>query len=215
MPSVGHCGFRFLIDRGTEQMADRILVFYGSYRFNRMGIRLADFLVAGLRERGSDTELIDAKAVGLPILERMYKEYPRSTAPVAMEELAGKIRAADGFVFVTGEYNWGMQPGLKNLTDHFLEEWFWRPAAIASYSAGRLSGARAATAWHGTLSEMGMVVVSSTLAVGPISQSLSADGKPIGEGGAQLERAFPRFADDLAWWVAAAKAQRARKPPPY
>jgi hypothetical protein len=31
----------------------------------------------------------------------------------------------------------------------FLEEWFWRPAAIVSYSAGRVSGARAATAWHG------------------------------------------------------------------
>jgi NAD(P)H-dependent FMN reductase len=200
---------------GTKPMADRILVFYGSYRFDRMGIRLADFLVAGLRERGSDTELIDAKAVGLPMLERMYKEYPHGTAPHAMEELAGKIRAADGFVFVTGEYNWGMQPGLKNLTDHFLEEWFWRPAAIASYSAGRLSGARAATAWHGTLSEMGMVVVSSTLAVGPIAQSITEEGKPIGEGGKQLERAFPRFADDLAWWVEAAKAQRARKPPPY
>jgi NAD(P)H-dependent FMN reductase len=164
-------------------MADRILVFYGSYRFDRMGIRLADFLVAGLRDRGNDTELIDAKAVGLPILERMYKEYPRGTAPAAMQELAQKIRAADGFVFVTGEYNWGMQPGLKNLTDHFLEEWYWRPAAIASYSAGRLSGARAATAWHGTLSEMGMVIVSSTLAVGPISQSISAEGKPIGEAG--------------------------------
>jgi NAD(P)H-dependent FMN reductase len=196
-------------------MTDRILVLYGSYRFNRMGIRLADFLVAGLRDRGSDTELIDAKGVGLPILERMYKEYPRGTAPVAMETLAEKIRAADGFVFVTGEYNWGVQPGLKNLTDHFLEEWFWRPAAIASYSAGRLSGARAATAWHGTLSEMGMVVVSSTLAVGPIAQSISADGKPIGEAGKQLERAFPRFADDLAWWVEAARAQRARRPPPY
>ena len=196
-------------------MADRILVFYGSYRFDRMGIRLADFLVAGLRDRGNDAELIDAKAVGLPILERMYKEYPRGTAPAALEELAEKIRAADGFVFVTGEYNWGVQPGLKNLTDHFLEEWFWRPAAIASYSAGRLSGARAATAWHGTLSEMGMVVVSSTLAVGPISQTISAEGKPIGEAGKQLERAFPRFAGDLAWWVEAARAQRARTPPPY
>jgi NAD(P)H-dependent FMN reductase len=196
-------------------MADRILVLYGSYRFDRTGIRLADFLVAGLRDRGNDTELIDAKAVGLPILERMYKEYPRGTAPAAMEALAEKIRAADGFVFVTGEYNWGMQPGLKNLTDHFLEEWYWRPAAIASYSAGRLSGARAATAWHGTLSEMGMVVISSTLAVGPISQSISAEGKPVGEAGKQLEHAFPRFADDLAWWIEAAKAQRARKPPPY
>jgi NAD(P)H-dependent FMN reductase len=196
-------------------MDHRILVFYGSYRSDRMGIRLANFVVEGLSGRGDEVELVDAKAVGLPMLDRMYKEYPKGAVPAVLEELAGKIRDADGFVFISGEYNWGIQPGLKNLTDHFLEEWFWRPAAIASYSAGRFSGARAATAWHGTLSEMGMVVISSTIAVGPISQTLSDEGKPVGEAGKALERAFPRFAEDLDWWVEAAKAQRARKPPPY
>jgi NAD(P)H-dependent FMN reductase len=196
-------------------MTHRILVLYGSYRSDRMGIRLAQFMVEGLRARGCDVELIDAKAVGLPMLDRMYKEHPKGAAPAALEALAGKIRDADGFVFISGEYNWGIQPGLKNLTDHFLEEWFWRPAAIASYSAGRLGGARASTAWHGTLSEMGMVVISSTIGVGPIAQILSPEGKPVGEGGAVLERTFPRFADDLAWWMEAAKAQRARKKPPY
>jgi NAD(P)H-dependent FMN reductase len=196
-------------------MTHRILVFYGSYRSDRMGIRLANFVVENLTGRGDDVELIDAKAVGLPMLDRMYKEYPKGQAPAALEKLASQIRGADGFVFVTGEYNWGIQPGLKNLTDHFLEEWFWRPAAIASYSAGRLSGARAATAWHGTLSEMGMVVISSTIAVGPIAQALSAAGEPIGEGGKALEHAFLRFADDLMWWMEAAKLQRERKRPPY
>ena len=196
-------------------MSHRILVLYGSYRSDRMGIRLAQFVVEGFRARGDDVALIDAKELGLPMLDRMYKEYKQGEAPAALENLAGQIREADGFVFITGEYNWGVQPGLKNLTDHFLEEWFWRPAAIASYSAGRFAGARAATAWHGTLSEMGMVVVSSTIAAGPIAQSLSADGKPIGEGGKALEHAFPRFADDLSWWVEAAKAQRAKKKPPY
>jgi NAD(P)H-dependent FMN reductase len=196
-------------------MSNRILVFYGSYRSDRLGIRMAQFVVEGLRGRGQDVELIDAKAVDLPMLDRMYKEYPKGEAPKRLETLAAQIRKADGFVFITGEYNWGVQPGLKNLTDHFLEEWFWRPAAIASYSAGRFSGARAGLAWHGTLSEMGMVVISSTIAAGPISQTLSVDGKPTGEGGKALERAFPRFADDLLWWVEAAKAQRARKAPPY
>jgi NAD(P)H-dependent FMN reductase len=196
-------------------MAYRILVFYGSYRSDRMGIRLADFLVERLRGRGDDVALIDAREVGLPMLDRMYKEYPKGQAPERLEKLAGQIRDADGFVFVTGEYNWGIQPGLKNLTDHFLEEWFWRPAAIASYSAGRIAGARAATAWHGTLSEMGMVVISSTIAVGQIAQALSTAGQPIGEGGKALEHMFARFADDLAWWVEAAKAQRAKRKPPY
>ncbi len=193
----------------------RILVFYGSYRSDRMGIRLADFLVSRFRGRGDDAELIDAKAVDLPMLDRMYKEHKPGAAPPALEALAGKIKAADAFVFVTGEYNWGMQPGLKNLTDHFLEEWFWRPAAIASYSAGKFSGVRAGTTWHGTLAEMGMVVISSTLAVGPISETLDADGAPIGKSGEVLSRFFDRFADDLAWWAEAAKAQRAKKPPPY
>ena len=196
-------------------MPDHVLVFYGSYRRDRMGIRLADFVVSGLAARGADAELIDAREVALPMLDRMYKEYQPGSAPPALEQLAAKIKAADAFVFVTGEYNWGMQPGLKNLTDHVLEEWFWRPAAIASYSAGRIAGARSSLAWHGTLSEMGMIVVSSTLAVGPIAEALDAGAKPIGDGGRALERAFPRFADDLGWWTEAAKSQRARKAPPY
>lgn len=196
-------------------MSDRILVFYGSYRRDRMGIRLADFIVGGLRARGADVELIDAQEVGLPILDRMYQEHKPGEAPAAMEALAQKIKAADAFVFVTGEYNWGPQPGLKNLTDHFLEEWFWRPAAIASYSAGRIAGARSSFCWHAILSEMGMVVISSALAVGPISETLNAEAEPIGVGGEGLKKAFQRFADDLAWWTEAAKAQRANKAPPY
>jgi NAD(P)H-dependent FMN reductase len=196
-------------------VGNRILVFYGSYRIDRKGIRLADFAVRRLRDRGDDAELIDAKEIGLPMLDRMLKEYPPGAAPAALQNLGARIREADAFLFVTGEYNWGMQPGLKNLTDHFLEEWFWRPAAIASYSAGRLSGTRASYAWHNTLSEMGMVVISSTLTVGPILQTLDAAGEPLGEPGTALERAFPLFADDLAWWTEAAKAQRARRAPPY
>jgi len=192
-----------------------ILVFYGSYRSDRIGIRLAKFVVDGFAARGESVELIDAKEVGLPIIDRMYKEHPKGQAPAAMEALAQKIRAADAFVFVTGEYNWGVQPGLKNLTDHFLEEWFWRPAAIASYSPGRLGGARVNSTWHANLSEMGMVVISSTLTIGTLGQVIDAEGKPVGDAGAIQHKAFTRFADDLAWWTEAAKAQRAKKKPPY
>ncbi|MGL4314675.1 MAG: NADPH-dependent FMN reductase [Sphingomonas sp.] len=196
-------------------MSLKLLVLYGSYRRDRTGLRLADYAVRQLDARGHHAELIDAQAIGLPMLDRMYKEYPPGEAPAAMAALAGKIREADGFVFVTGEYNWGMQPGLKNLTDHYLEEWFWRPAGIISYSAGRLAGARGGLAWHGTLSEMGMVVISSTVTVGNITQALDHDAMPTGDGGAALEATFPRFAADLEWWAHAARAQRAAVAPPY
>jgi NAD(P)H-dependent FMN reductase len=196
-------------------MAPSLLVLYGSYRSDRAGIRLARFLVSGFAARGARAELVDAREVGLPMLDRMYKEHPPGTAPEAFETLAAKIRGADGFVFVAGEYNWGVQPGLKNLTDHFLEEWFWRPAAIASYSAGRLAGARSNFVWHGILSEMGMVAISSTLMVGPVAAALDDVGTTMGEGGAALERAFPRFAADLEWWMEASRRQREHRAPPY
>jgi NAD(P)H-dependent FMN reductase len=196
-------------------MSNKVLVFYGSYRRDRKGIRLANFVVAQLKSRGDDAELIDAKAFDLPMLDRMYKEYAPGQAPAAMEALATKIKKADAFVFVTGEYNWGVQPGLKNLTDHFLEEWFWRPVAIASYSGGRLGGVRSSLAWRSILSEMGLIVVSSTLAVGPIERTLDENGEPVGEPGSILMQAFPRFSDDLIWWAEAAKAQRLRQTPPY
>lgn len=196
-------------------MSRHILVFYGSYRRDRQGIKLARWLVQAINDRGDLAELIDAREVNFPMLDRMYKEYPKGEAPAAMEELATRIRAADGFLFVTGEYNWGPQPGLKNLTDHFLEEWFWRPAAIACYSAGPWSGVRAMMGWRDILGEMGMAVISSILPVGRIGGAFDADGKPTGDDGARLEKSFPRFADDLDWWIDAAKVQRAAKAPPY
>ena len=55
----------------------------------------------------------------------------------------------------------------------------------------------------------------STLAVSQIADALDANCQPIGALGEALQQAFPRFADDLAWWTEAAKAQRARKLPPY
>jgi NAD(P)H-dependent FMN reductase len=196
-------------------MSKNVLVLYGSYREPRFGIRLAGYVTSRLAGRGMQPELIDARDVGLPMLKRMYKEYPKGTAPEAMETLAKKIKSADGFVFICGEYNWGVQPGLKNLTDHFLEEWFTRPAAIATYSLQRAGGARAGYSWHAILNEMGMVVVPSAITVGPITEALDEQGHPIGESGKYLDKVFPRFADDLLWWMDAASAQRLKAPPPY
>jgi NAD(P)H-dependent FMN reductase len=203
------------VHRYNGVMANHFLVLYGSYRRDRQGIALAQWLVDAINARGDSAELIDAQAVGLPMLDRMYKEYADGEAPPAMAELAAKIRAADGFIIVAGEYNWSVQPGLKNLTDHFLEEWFWRPAAIVGYSAGPFAGMRAMLHWRAILGEMGMAVISSVLAVPHIGGVFDADGQPQGGDGERLVKHFPRFGDDLAWWAEAAKAQKAKAKPPY
>jgi hypothetical protein len=62
---------------------------------------------------------------------------------------------------------------------------------------------------------MGMLVVSSTPAIGPIEEALDDHGQPTGELGRSLGPALSKFLEDLAWWAEAAKAQRARRELPY
>lgn len=186
-------------------MALDILVLYGSYRRGRMGIRLADYMIRGFQQLGHKAELIDAMAAGLPMLDLRYSDYQPGEAPAAMVALAERLSAADAFVFIAGEYNRGVQPGLKNLTDHFLKEFDRRPAGIASYSMGRFAGVNSHAAWTVTLNAMGMAVIPERLSVGQIADTLDAEARPQGESGAALERGFANFARSLAYWGEAVK----------
>lgn len=189
-------------------MSRDFLIFYGSYRQDRQGIHLANWLVDQFRLAGDKAELVDARMVDLPMLDQRLSDYAEGEAPAQMLHLARRISEADGFIFVTGEYNGGVQPGLKNLVDHFLPEFSQRPAAIASYSAGPFAGLRAAQDWRIILGALGMVVTPNSLGLARIHQAFDAHGVPIGDDGTRLARAFGRFAADLRFWTDAAKSQR-------
>lgn len=193
-------------------MSRKILIFYGSYRSQRQGIHLANFLVNQCSALGDSAQLVDAKAIDLPMLDQRFSDYAEGEAPPAMAALAQQIREADGFIFVVGEYNGGIQPGLKNLVDHYLPEFRRRPAAIASYSAGPFSGLRAAQDWRITLGALGMVVTPNSLGLARINQAFDDQGQPIGEDGSRLGRGFAGFIEDLHFWADAAKAQASAQP---
>jgi NAD(P)H-dependent FMN reductase len=107
-----------------------------------VGIRVVRFLGAAQGRRGHAVTIVDAAEKRLPLLDRMYKEYGHGSAPPVLEDLAQLYRKVDGFAIVGGEYNNGIPPALKNLLDHFLEEYFFRPSAIVCYSAGQFGGVR-------------------------------------------------------------------------
>ncbi len=183
----------------------KIVAIYGSVRTARQGIKAARFAVRQLTERGHDVTLVDPLEVQLPLLDRMYKEYAAGTAPDGLERLATLYRAADAFVIVTGEYNHSAPPALLNLLDHFLEEYFFRPSAILSYSAGPWGGVRAAVQLRATLCELGMPSISSMFPVAKIRSAFADDGAPTDP--AMLRR-FERFASELEWYAEALKEQR-------
>ena len=153
--------------------------------------------------------LVDALKLQLPLLDRMYKEYPPGTAPEMLEKLATLYRGADGFLVVSGEYNHGIPPALKNLLDHFLEEYFFRPSGIVCYSAGSFGGVRAAMQLRMSLAEMGMPSVPSLLPIPRIGETLAADGA----GDDRILRSRERFLDEFLWYASALKAAKAKGTP--
>lgn len=188
----------------------QVVIVYGSVRTERRGIRLVRFLEHEIAGRGHETTVFDPLELQLPLLDKMYKEYPKGEAPAVLESLAGHIKAADGFLIVSGEYNHSIPPALKNLLDHFLEEWFWRPSALATYSAGRFAGVRAGVALRAVLAELGMPSISSEYPIANVQDQFSEDGTPHDSGHAMR---LTRFLEEFEWHMRALKAARAQGTP--
>jgi NAD(P)H-dependent FMN reductase len=187
-------------------------VLLGSVRSDRQGIKAARYIMAKLKERGHNPVLVDPLEKNLPLLDRMFKEHAPGTAPAVLQEMADLYRRADGFMIVTAEYNQSLPPALKNLLDHFLEEYFWRPSAIVSYSAGRFGGVRAAVALRTILAEMGMPSVPSNLAIPTIGSALNDDGSA---NESWIDKAADRFLEEFEWYAKALKVQREAEGTPY
>lgn len=191
----------------------KIHVILGTVRSDRMGIRVARYAIAELERRGHQPKLVDAAGLKLPLLDRMYKEMKKAgDVPEKFERLAETFRTAHGFLIVSGEYNHSIQPGLSNLLDHFLEEYFFRPSAIICYSITPYGGVRAAMQLRAMLAEMGMSSIPSLLPIGTVGTALSEDGKPLTEslaGG----RTVKKFFDEFEWYMRALMAEKAKGVP--
>lgn len=180
-------------------------VIYGSVRRERQGIKAARFLVRKLQTLGHDVSLVDAKKYPLPLLDLRYSEYEDGSAPEPMQKIHEMLNAADGFIVVSGEYNHGIPPGLKNLLDHFLPQYKHKPSAIVSYSAGTFAGARVHASLREVLSTLGTVAIPPTLLISSISKSFDEQGNALDQA---YEQRADKFFAEYEWYANALRAAR-------
>jgi len=193
-----------------------VAVLLGSVRSDRMGGRAAKWVVAQLKKRGHEAVLVDAAELKLPLLDKMWKEIkknPPAKYAKLQEKLAplAKLYArADGFCVVSAEYNHSIPPGMTNLLDYFLEEYFFRPSAIVCYSSTPFGGVRAAMQLRALLSEAGMPTIPSLRPIPSIGSSLSEGGIALTQ---DLAEKSGKFFDEFDWYMRAMKAERAKGKP--
>jgi NAD(P)H-dependent FMN reductase len=176
----------------------KILIFYGSVRRHRQGIKAALFVEREMKRRGYDASIIDPREYDFGLLDLRYFEYPKDEKPPKMKELSDLIKEADGFIVVSGEYNSSIPPALTNLMDHFYKEYWYRPCGLVSYSSGRFSGARAVVQLRSFLASIGLITTPTTFMVPKIKEVFDDNGVPIEAG---YEGRFQKFADEFEWYL--------------
>ena len=189
-------------------MSLNIVVFYGSVRSARQGIKAARFIVNKCKERGHEVSLIDPIEYPLPLLDKMYKEYKAGEAPETLQKMANLIIPADTYIVVSGEYNHTIPPALANLLDHFMEEYFYKPSAIVCYSAGSFGGVRASVALRSILAEIGMPSIPSVFPIPKVQDAFDDSGRAKV---AFYDQRVGKFLEELEWYATALKDARAKQ----
>ena len=192
----------------------KIHVILASTRPGRVGDRVARWVTVAAKQRADfSVKLVDLADFDLPQFNESASprfNSDRRPDPGVARWLATAAEA-DGYIFVTPEYNHSIPGVLKNAIDYLDFQIAKKPAAIVSY--GSVGGARAAEHLKNILVEAKAAVVPEAVAIlGRVGELMAEDGTWVGD---TSSRRAPQAALDvtlteLAWWTHA--QSRPRRP---
>ena len=184
-----------------------IAIVTGTTRSGRLNRQVADWVHSTAIARGdAEYKLIDIADYQLPMLGEELSPTEQEEANRNIAAWSAAMAEADGFIFVTAEYNNSITAALKNALDYAYPEWNRKAAAFFSY--GSAGGARAVQHLRDICVELQMA---------PVRQSVLIMGKdfyPIMNGERQvkdldqLEGQVDAMLDQLSWWTIALKRAR-------
>ena len=121
----------------------KIKVITGSVRPGRFNIQPAKWITDIASNNAElDVELIDLQELDLPFYNEPKPAMMGDYELDHTKEWAKIIGEADGFIFVTGEYNHTYTPVLANAINYLNAEWNYKPVSFVSYGSAA-GGARA------------------------------------------------------------------------
>jgi NAD(P)H-dependent FMN reductase/GNAT superfamily N-acetyltransferase len=146
----------------------RILALMCSTRPGALGPAVNQWLIDAITPRaaelGVDLVPVALGDLGLPFLDE--EEHP-SSGVYRHEHTRRWSRiadAADGFIVVTPEYNYGMPATLKNALDYLSGEWAWKPIGFVSYG-NTSAGTRSVQHAKQVVTTLRLVPLGATIAI--------------------------------------------------
>ena len=181
-----------------------ILGILGSTRQGRRGGKVADWFgaFAGQRE-DIHYEPVDLRDWNLGFFDEPRVPSQGNYENEEQRRWAKKVGGADGFVWITPEYNHGYPASLKNALDHVYAEWNRKPVSFVSYG-GPGGGARAVQQLRQVVIELQMVPLRQQVLVHRFWEHLGEAGFV----GAAHEAEATALLDELAWWAGVLKGAR-------
>jgi len=183
----------------------RIQVILGSTREGRAGEQVARW-VADLAAQRSDVdiELVDLRDFPLPFFDSPVSPKRALSDDPRVQAWAAKVAEADGYIFVTPEYNYGYPAVLKNALDHLYYQWNDKPVGFVGYG-GIAGGIRAVQQLRQVVVELGLVQVRTQVLIPKVFAAFADDGQPVDAMHATTASAL---LDEVADWARMLQAKR-------
>jgi NAD(P)H-dependent FMN reductase len=188
----------------------KLTVVIASVREERVGPSIAKWFVERARAHGQlELEVVDLKELALPLLDEPQHPRLRQYKYEHTKRWSAIVDAADAYVFVTPEYNFGSPPALVNAVDYVLHEWAYKPAGFVSYG-GVSGGLRSVQMTKQLLTSVKVMPIPEAVTIPFFRNFLGPDGAFAG--GEANDKAAGVMLDELVRWASALAPLRAARP---
>ncbi len=179
-------------------MSIKILAFAGSLRENSLNKKLVQQVAEYARINGAEVNYIDLLDFPMPLYN---EDLQKDGFPKPAHEFKQLLKAHDGFLIASPEYNSALSGVLKNAIDwasrteegeEKLEAFKGKTAAIMTATPGALGGIRGLPPLRLILATIGMHVLPTQLAFGKADKGFNDDGSIKDEAIAQRAEALAK-----------------------
>jgi NAD(P)H-dependent FMN reductase len=155
----------------------RLQVVIASTRPGRVGLPVGRWFGGRARAHGAfEVEVADLLELDLPFMDEPNHPRLGQYTHQHTKDWSAKVKAADAFVFVTPEYNYGFTAPLKNAIDFLHTEWQYKPVGFVSYG-GVAGGTRAVQMLKLVVTTLKMTPLLEAVTVPFVAQFIDDEGE--------------------------------------